>query len=1252
MEPRPAEPRANLEAALVTNPTDAEWGLPSTLHAPEPEAWDGRPSQRIRLLHALDAYARLGIPLRTSIRSSPGHLPDRDASRASLASERVVLMSAEGEPTALPVATLLHANPTFARVAGFLRRWQLEARALWAPWDTLVAWSEQADPPTCELPPPLAPPGEGFGWTLDLSYGCRSSVAGDVVRLRAMASGRRRLVPVADLLPHLSHPDDPVRRLAAAPLRVQHGQTGQAHARLSHYRWAQDEVVLQRIDERGQAVHLSQPLDALAAANPGAAALLDRAADEAVREVSRRLAAHAAAGGTWRLPASYRDAPGCALLPLTRWRLDPQGLPFLAQRLVRLNHDLVSTPVTLTVRDALDGLRLTADPTGSLLDDPTRDPAGGLCWILGADPEGFRVAPSPGAAEPSRCVPHGAWLRANPTLLPLLHRWLPDLGAWSEDPDLRDALVGALTVADVPAIRDSLAVPVPELGDPYARMIAQELLERPERSVPSRFRGRFGRWWRWVGLTRDARLRFISDHGSARFPALPGPDLDALHLCEALPTRSLALTGSQLTFAHPALARAIVAWQECQGAITSHRPPLDRADQVSRLVHDAAEALSSRIRRTKDHIRLANRLGEDHTKVARIEASVAHMDANLDALRRGKALNLRLEQGAFHASGAGLAVGNDAQGQVRFGDDRLRVEDGILSPALGRLRVFLVAGGEPDHVEASGPLIDSMLAQLTDKLGWALHLAADLDDARTRGTQAIIEAGEGIDHAMPYANLIAAVEHTASGTWLLWWCGTAGAWRFDQARGRLTRLTFPHNLVGLAQQAWACGLDPAAAVAVPLQLLLRRTTRHELEDLAEDEIVSFANKIADKERWTAARAGLGGAREAMREEHARLSALMEQLNHASGGGLRLDPITRGAELVFSRVYTPHEAERLILASDGFTQLCDTSMSYVMRALRRPDPQRAVAWLCAPPQNEETPTDDLAVAVIDTRPVRPWTPTHSRRKSDVYLRTTDQTQLLDGGVVPPLPDGSLPALRFVPSRLGRYYGEISDLIRDKRLPDPSADPQGYVLGVARYVQRRVPERNAVHREGEPVRDLHEVFDERNDDPLDDTLIAAFLLRRRGVDALYQTGLRGVSLGGNLDVADTCWLRVALGNTPLILDLGLPRPLLVDADKATRARAPYAPSTLGRAIGRVGSVEYWPDAEVIVELPDPDPLLDPDPWERLAISRPTPLEARSPRPSTSSPPRRAPSPDAQRAPTPSAPDASAPPAESGWLSLDDL
>jgi hypothetical protein len=183
-------------------------------------------------------------------------------------------------------------------------------------------------------------------------------------------------------------------------------------------------------------------------------------------------------------------------------------------------------------------------------------------------------------------------------------------------------------------------------------------------------------------------------------------------------------------------------------------------------------------------------------------------------------------------------------------------------------------------------------------------------------------------------------------------------------------------------------------------------------------------------------------------------------------------------------------------------------------------------------------------------------------------------------------------------------------------------------LARWLVDRPTDRPAELRPEASVRELDEAMEERNDDPADETLLCWWLLRRRGVDARFMTGLRGRP--GDPNPADTCWLELHLPGRFALLDLGFGgRPALRDAE------ASYRP-TRSRVLRVVQDPVWWPRQGPTYEIPEPDARDDADPWVRL-----TPVQA---------PTEPAPAAPAKPAAAPvAAPAAPPPPAPTGWLDL---
>lgn len=1181
--------------------------LPPALDARSPVAWQRQPEQQQRLLDALAFYAEHQIPLRAAPIDTPALRPALEAT-LNLEDPGLVVLThvATHERMELTVRRLLDANVVFASLVGFTRSWQVSPPHTWTDWDRALAWAEERadphgglfDPPetwrdTRQTDTPL------FGWALDLVWGARRSEHGvPIVRLEHPATGTRRSLPLFDVARCYRRGQSPEERLRSRPIRLDEGFE-QGWVRRADVLGRT--VVVDRIDRFGADAEVVQlGFDQALKLNPDLEAVLETLQVHEITELQRRLEAHDASGGSWVLSGGTRLTSGRLRLPSTGWRLARDAFDSASLGEVRLRHPRVDMRLSVSFRDALDTMRTQVPVEERLFGDPCEGPDG-PGFLRSVSPGGCLITDMPDdPMDTGLAMSHGAWVRANPDLVGALLSWMPDLGVVAEGSDLREALVDLVASERLPAdlLPDVLSCPVPWTEAPRACQIAVELLERGERDLPVRWKDVQGRWWRWVGLDRG-RFAFLQDRVAGALPALPGPDIDRdmIALTGPLPDTRRLLTAVQLTFAHPRLARDVHEWQEDSGLFDDQGLPVTAGDRIVANVAHASEALVQAIDRTRDHIALSATLGEDPRRTQGLERQRARLRANLDDVRSGKAAKAWFDGALEGRIGFGVAVGGVAPGARRTGDDRLRITEGIRTRRLGRLRCILVGGGDTWFDEATGPLITRLLDDIEGRIATAVHEAVDLDEVWLRARDAILDASRREAREVPYCSLVAALVHVDSGQTWLGWSGHSGAWRVATT---LEPLTHPTTLGGMASLGRNSGLSEEDAVSFALLLAMRKVQRREIETVERDELVRTAERYMSPSRRSSIRAALGGAPEALAEEHERLLTLFGTFDEAYEHRLRFDSVQRGSGMLFTRVLKVRPGERIVLGTDGLTDLLHRHAAYTESALRRTDPQRAVEWLVDMVGQDEA-ADDLAVVVLDPYPSEPVRTTHTRRNGVVYALTEVQDNLVRGGVVPPLPDGSLPALSITPARLGRYYGEIDALIRRRKLPEPSADVVGFAEGVARWALAREGQRPPLRREGERMRPLHDVLEESDDDPLDETLITWWLLRRHKIAVRYVRGLRIETRGRKEEVLDTCWLHVPRPSGPHILDLGSVRPTLHPASEVRKTSR----GDRWLLSGAGATLEYLPDARTFVEIAEPEHTADSDPWVRLNVLSRTPL-----------------------------------------------
>ncbi len=1250
--------RAKIDERDLLDPERSAEVAPPALDGREAEPWSADPEQRRRLVEALAFYAEHKLRLRGKPIETPAFIPAIAATIDAVEHGRVVLMTPDHVRVERTVRQLLDANVVFAKLAGFTRSWQTMRQHEWSEWDRAVAWAEEHgdahgglfDPPSHwrDLRQPETPL---FGWALDLVQGPRMSEHGvPVVRLLHPDTKKARSLPLFDVVHCFRRGQSPEERLRSRPIRSSASFDQGWVRRVS---FLDRTLVVDRIPRfDGEAPEvLELTFDEALQHNPDLKGVLATLTDHTLTELRRRFEAHHAAGGSWVLDGQRRLATGRTRLPLTGWHLARDAFSGLVLGEVALEHPRASVRVVVSPREALDAMRVDVPATERLFGDPCVGPDG-PCFLRGVDPGGCLVTPDPEAPPHTAVsVPHATWVRANPDLIDALLEWMPDLGVRAEDPELLGALRELAHAGRIECKRvaDVLETPVPITDSPVTRALAAEVLGRAERGLPVRWRDRDGTWWRWASIGPEGRFLFIEDRHAALSRALWGPDANPDRTFwhpGATPIRLLRLAPSQLVFAHPRLARVVREYQDDSGLLDPSGRVATAADRITANILRAQQALSEAMVRTGEHLALSATLSEGPRRARVLEEHLIRLRRNLEDLQAGRGLKAWNDEDHQGRIGMGLAVGGVAHGARRAGDDRLRLTDGIISRRLGRFRVALVGGGDTFYDEPSGPLVARLLEEIEGRIAVAVHDAVDLDEAFDACLEAITEASDLEGRDRPFCSLVAMVTHMDSGQAWLAWSGNSTAWRY-RGSGHLDRLTWDHTVEGLVRYGIDAGLKPADAVNMVLMLTLQRVQRRDIEAVGETDLVKAAERYRNPSRRRAIRAALGGAPRILTAEHERLLALLATYDEAYGGTLRYDEAVRGARMLFSRRLKVRPGERIVLATDGLDQQVRERSAEVCAALDRPEPQRVVEWLVELNAADGN-ADDLAIIVVDPLPSTAFETGWTRRKGRVHRRVEEQAELINGGAVEPLPDGSLPALLVVPNRLSRYYGEIEVLQRRRKLPAPDRHPAGFAEGIARWALARESSRPPLKREGELVRGLHDVLEESDDDPLDETLITWFQLRRRGVKAKLVRGLRIEKRGGTEQITDTCWLSVPdrRGDSQ-ILDLGLGAKPVLRAASAFRERA-----------GRLGggwvlsnstdSLEYLPDRRTWVEIPEPEVTVDSDPWLRLHVLgrgqiRTDLVEPRQRRPARESGGHAAPAQDDK-------PEAAPVPASTGWLDLD--
>lgn len=888
-------------------------------------------------------------------------------------------------------------------------------------------------------------------------------------------------------------------------------------------------------------------------------------------------------------------------------------------------------------------------------------------WVRRVDVEGVWVSDAIDVAQAGwRLLPHAA-LAVEPgsTLAQLLQAW-PEAMWRSPDPALAAAL---LALPEPIADGVALARPLPRLDQDAGRAALRDALRHPDLAGMLRFEDHDG-GWRVTGIESDGRVALLADGPDRPGRALPGPAGPPSPLGGGVRRRAMGAT--QLGWVAPGVAKALALAQEQGGAVLPDGTARPRGARVDVLLRAARDRASRALDRAREHLALSRRLREDPRRSRAWQAQVDRLQAAVSDVDAGRAARVLLGADAVSTFGIGLATGGTTGAHLHAGEDRLRVADTLRARYLGDLRLMMVAGGDPASGDATGPALSRVLDTIEPHIARAVHGAVDLDDA-LRGARDAILATALNGQAGPGGSLLVVLQCPRTGELGALWLGTAALWRFRN--GILDRLTWGHTHEGLVGLGIAAGLRPADAVALLLCASHRRADPADLDVAGPEVLATLGERVAAAGRRDAVRAGLGVSRDLLVDEHQRLVQLFARYRGVYDRHLDDRALRDGAAMLLVQTFRIHPGDRLVLASDGFEALHRSRPDLVNAALRLRDPQQAAAWLCDAVHAGEH--DDLALVIHDAPPTQRVEATHRRRLGLVYERTADPAAPLDEAVFPGLPDGTLPALRVRLRGLARYLGEVEDLLRARRLPDPTRDPGAFAEGVARWAQDRAS--------GKPmpmvtadVQDLEAALEASGDDPLDKTLLTLVVLRRKGVDARLVRGVRLIRGGRS---ADTGWLELRIGGQRRILDLGLPgRATLHDPTAATSRSwlaAPAAP------------VATWiPDPVTFSERPAPQPRdTDDDVWLRLhhlgaegavrvdpdwaglsdgaTEARPSSAPPRVVEPAPSAPPRPAAAPSVPPRPAaaPSAPPRPAPapvtpeppkpaaPSSGGWLDLDD-
>jgi serine/threonine protein phosphatase PrpC len=1214
-----SKPSSRLDEAALLAALDLAAAEPAARRS---ERWRASHEQAARLLDTLSLYREHRILLRGRQDDPPIYRPDLAAS-IDASPDAVVLIAPDGRSRRLQVPDLLDANVCFAELAGLERSWQVRPAHEWSDWDRAVAWAEEVHDPHgagFDLPPAWRGLSDHtlplFGWRLDRAAGVsvRHDVA--VITLRHTVGPSVRHVPLFDVSKCFRRGQSPAERIRSRPVRLPGGwdQGWIRSVALAERRVVIDRVPRER-DGGREVVELG--VDALLAVNEDLGPLIEALASHELTELRRRLEAHRVAGGLWVASPALRVTLQRAHLPLTGWSLGEQAFAGLARGEVRFSHRHDAEPLVVSARQASEMMRDEVPPAERLFDDPCTAPNGAPAFLRSVDPHGCWLTPtSDEPSEAAHCVPHAVWVRSNPELADALLRCVPDLGQHSLDPTLRATLreLWQRGEAELEPWAEALASEAPVLHHPLAVQVAAELLERGSTDLPARWEDHTGAWWRWVGTTAGGFL-FRAD-GRGRGPKLlSGPDAGAWAgqwLSDAPPPGALRLlTPEQLPFASVALTRRVHEWQLNSGLIQGDGAVADLPLRVARIMARTQQTLSELCARWREHLQMSKELHEDPTKARAMRRHLDRLRSNLQEISAGRGMYAWFEEERRGRLGMGLAAGGATSALRPACDDRLRLTESIQTRCLGRFRLASVGGGGGFGEEATGPAVWALLDDIENRVAGVLHDTAELGQIQAQVVEAICAASHAAGHAEPICSFVALLTHLDSGASWVFWCGNARLWRYRRSVNELRALTFDHSFEGLLALGVDAGLSPEDALDAVLHLTLGRRSRREVEAVREEDRLRVAERFRTEAARRAVRAGLGGSRERMEVQHGRLTELLDTYAASYERRLDLSAIKQGSAMVFARELRVREGERFVLATAGLSALAARRPLWVQRALDLPDPQRTVEWLVEGMEQLEGEADDLALIALDPEPTRPYRSDWSRRDGHLLRRTVDQSALLAGGVVPPLREGAQPALRLDPRRLARWYGEVDDLIRRGKIPDPERKPVPFAVAVAKWASERPGSRERAAHAEQGLRALHDVLEERNDDPLDETLLVLFLLRKRNLVARYVHGLRVEGEASAAQVSEACWIELDVGGAAWVIDV--PR---ADQHGALPRATAYAAGAIAVEGGLLGmrrrelQLRYVPRHPVYVELPaelpgDSDPFVRLDLLTRAALPSLTPL-----------------------------------------------
>jgi hypothetical protein len=473
----------------------------------------------------------------------------------------------------------------------------------------------------------------------------------------------------------------------------------------------------------------------------------------------------------------------------------------------------------------------------------------------------------------------------------------------------------------------------------------------------------------WAQSSNSWSLTAVSDDGFFRFKLHSRPSSRLFSAHGRLPGE-LKLTAVDLSAWFPELAAELLRYQMTSGILDDRGDPYSRAERIFIQVQSQATNLARMV---------------DHSAQEQSPAGTGLVRALKPVLEEALRDNLgslvdwiKLPGELPEHFGAALSTGRLSTDPRKLARDRLLYLPSLPLPPgprdFGELELVVLTNGSDGTVsrrDMTGYIRDELKSTVSAAAAAAVSwsdlqrvLREDLDHF-TATTRQFIES------RLCAVSLV--LRELGTGRAIIVSLGNISAVRFSPDRGVLEPLVYSQTISGLHRLALDLGLTEDDARRFVYQLIARKITAADFEEVSDQKVADFWDNFArrntdalspDSSRAGASQlhhiaiAGMGGNRQDYSQAWdmaRRLAELFEQ-EHSERypRGLNPAPWTRlSRSFMDINAVTLAPDERLLLGSGGFNQLVDVlSLVYAGFAdlpiarmvLTRPDPQRAAEWM--------------------------------------------------------------------------------------------------------------------------------------------------------------------------------------------------------------------------------------------------------------------------------------------------------------------